>query len=90
MQTVKNHTHITCVILFAYDNVVYVPSRFMPRVVRKAWAGVWFCGGVFFLPAVGAKCHTGLLLWLCRHPMSTVWLAAAGVLSWGRDYFLVP
>jgi len=21
-----------------------------------------------FLPVVGAECHTGLLLWLCRHP----------------------
>ena len=32
------------------------------------------CGG-------GAECHTGLLLWLCTHPVSTVWLAAAGVCS---------
>jgi len=39
--------HVTRVILFVYDNVVYVPSRFMPREVRKAWAGVWSCGAVF-------------------------------------------
>ena len=35
----------------------------------------------YFLPVVRVGCHTGLLLWLCRHPkLSTVWLAAAGVL----------
>ena len=39
--------HLTCVILFVYDNAEYVPSRFMHRGVRKAWAGVWPCGGVF-------------------------------------------
>ena len=36
----------------------------------------------YFLACGGAECHTGLLLWLCRRPkLSTVWLAAAGVLS---------
>jgi len=35
----------------------------------------------YFLASVGAECHTGQLLWLCRHPeFSTVQLAAAGVL----------
>ena len=78
--------HITCVILLVYDNVVYVPSRIMPRGVRKAWTGVWSCGGVFSCLWWGAECHTGLLLWLCRHPVSTVWLAAAGVCSGDRIF----
>jgi len=39
--------HIKCVTLFVSDNVVYVLSRFKPRGVRKAWAGVWLCGAVF-------------------------------------------
>ena len=43
-----------------------------------------------FLPLVGAECHTCLIVWLCRHAVSRIWLAAAGVLYWGRDYFLVP
>ena len=35
----------------------------------------------YFLPCGGAELHTGLLLWLCRHPnFSTVLLAAVGVL----------
>ena len=36
--------HVTCVILFVYENVVYVPSRFMPRGLRQAWTDVWSCG----------------------------------------------
>jgi len=32
--------HIACVILFVYDNVVYVPSRFMSRGVPKHVVGV--------------------------------------------------
>ena len=44
---VKNHAYITCVILFVYDNVVYVPTRFMLRGLRQVWARVWSCGAVF-------------------------------------------
>ena len=34
----------------------------------------------YFLSCGGGECHSGLLLWLCRHPkLSTVWLAGAGV-----------
>jgi len=39
--------HITSVIRFVYDNVVYVPSRFMPHGVWYAWVGFWSCGAVF-------------------------------------------
>jgi len=46
VQIVKNHAYYMCY-LFVYDDVVYMPSQFMPCGVRKAWAGVWSCGGVF-------------------------------------------
>ena len=34
--------------------------------------------------------HTGLLLWQCGHPkLSTVWLAAAGLLYWRKGFFVL-
>ena len=69
VQMVKTK-HITCVVLFLYDNEVCMPSRCM-SVGLGRWCHI-------FLPV---EHHTGLLLWQCRHPkLSTVWLAAAGVL----------
>ena len=72
MQMVKNQAY-DCVILFVYDNVVNVPES-----VHAPWGAVGlgrclvlWCS--IFLPVLGAECHTGLLLWLCRHPkLSTV------------------
>ena len=59
--------HITCVFLFVYDNIVYMLSRFMSvgAIGLGPCLVLWCC---IFLPLVGAECHTGLLLWLCRHP----------------------
>ena len=72
--------YITCIFLFVYENIVHVLRRFMP--VGCGWPGPVFGHAVlYYLACGGAKCHTGLLLWLCRHPkLSTVWLAAVGVL----------
>jgi len=76
VQMVKTQ-HIACVILFVCDNEVCAES------VRVPWGAVGLgrCLVLWchiFLPV---ECHAGLLLWQCRHPkLSTVWLAAAGVL----------
>ena len=69
-----------------FDKVVYVPSRFLP--VGCGRPGPVFGPVVqYFLACGGAKCHTGLLLWLCRHPkLSTVWLAGAVLLWWGKGF----
>ena len=78
VQVVQNHVYNMC--FPVRDSVVYVLSRFMP--VRCGWPGTVFSPTELYFPACGgAKCHTGLLLWLCRDPkLPTVWLAAAGVL----------
>ena len=80
MQMVKNHAY----------NMCYPVCPGQCSVRGKSVHAPWGAVGLgpclvlrcsIFLPVVGAECHTGLLLWLCRHrKLSTVWLAAASVL----------
>jgi hypothetical protein len=79
--------HITCVILFVNDNVAYVPSQFMPHGVRKAWAAVWSCGGVFsrtmHITCVTLFVYDNVAHVLSRFMPHGVWKAWAGVWSCG-------
>jgi hypothetical protein len=89
VQMLKNHAYNMCYPVCLRKFCVRIESfrapcgamGLVPCLVQR-------CG--ISLPAVGAECHTGLLLWLCRHPkLSAVQLAAAGVLKWGRDFLVL-
>jgi len=82
---------MTYVTLFVYDNLVYVLSRFMPRGVRKAWAGVWSCGAVFpclcWRLSVTSVCCCGCVDILClRYGWQLqVYCRGEGIISESRE-----
>ena len=80
MQMVKNRAYKMCYPVCLRQCSVRAASVHVPcGAVDLDSCLVLRCS--ILLPVLGADYHSGLLLWLFRHPkLSTVWLAAAGVL----------
>ena len=72
MQMVKNHAYYMCCPVCLRQCSVRAESVYALRGAEALGRCLVLWWSIF-MPVVGAE-------WLCRHPMSTVWMAAAGVL----------